>query len=140
MPRSSRWFRWLAFVFGADPVAGDPHRPAAVVRFTLIAVLVYSVLISSTSFQRRHGAFYRAFGNLSFASFGGTGSVSFFDAASPTLRNDVRDEIRQWQANPRLEIPGALQLPRQEGEKIRWSCSATAGRRRVSVFYEPRTG
>jgi hypothetical protein len=114
MSRHSGPIRFLSYLAGTSPAASDLYSPLAAVRFTLLASILYAVLMSShLDLQSRFAPLFRAFGNALFSdSFWGNenASVHFFDAAADDLFKQVDSAFF-------MDLPPATPIPRAQGEK-----------------------
>ncbi len=100
-----------AFLLGTHPGARDPSSPAAIIRFSAIAVVVYTILIIfQPTLHRAYGYWFRGLGDIAFKRVSGVGSVSFIDLNSDRV-------FEQLQAVTPVTVPDTITLPKLEGEK-----------------------
>lgn len=114
MSQRSGPIRLLRYVAGTSPSATDLHSPVAAIRFTVLASVLYALLMSSQlNLQSRFAPLFRAYGNALFSgSFWGNenASVNFFDAAADDLFEQVDSAFF-------MDLPPATPIPRAQGEK-----------------------
>jgi hypothetical protein len=101
--------RAIRFILGTDPKACDTSSPAAIIRFGLVAAIVYAIFCwLEPTLLETYRAWYRGFGNAMFSHR--VGSVRFFDISE----HDPRPEI---EAIIGVKLPAKFKALEMEGEK-----------------------
>lgn len=123
--KSGDVMRAIRFILGTDPRAADTSSPAAIIRFVVLAAVLYAFFCwLEPRMLETYRSWYRWFGNAVFAD--NVGSVHFFDISDHDPRGEVdaavdrlvRRALPPDQHPPQpIKLPARVKLPTGEGEK-----------------------